>query len=60
MNLNLTATLMAIFALIGYLLMRFFLPTFNYERLLLLGSSTLIAVLLMFMHRRQKQKKKNK
>jgi len=57
MNLNHAATLIAIFALIGYLLMRFFLPTLNYERLLFLGSFTLIAIFLMFMHRRQKRKK---
>ena len=56
MNMNLAATLIAIFALIGYFLMRFFLPTFNYERLLFLGSFALIAVFLMFMHRRQKRK----
>jgi len=57
MNMSLAATLMAIIALIGYFLMRFLLPTFNYERLLFLGSFALIAVFLMFMHRRQKRKK---
>ena len=57
MNMNLAATLIAIIALIGYFLMRFFLPAFNYERLLFLGSLTLIAVFLMFMHRRQKKKR---
>lgn len=57
MNLDIVATLVAVFALIGYFLMRFFLPTFNYERLLFLGSFALIAVFLMFMHRRQKRKK---
>jgi hypothetical protein len=57
MNLDLAATLVAVFALIGYFLMRFFLPTFNYGRLLFLGSFALIAVFLMFMHRRQKRKK---
>lgn len=59
MNLNLAATLVAVFALIGYVLMRIFLPTFNYERLLFLGSFALIAVFLMFMHRRQQRKKEN-
>jgi hypothetical protein len=48
---------MAIIALIGYFLMRFLLPTLNYERLLFLGSFALIAVFFMFMHRRQKRKK---
>jgi membrane protein DedA with SNARE-associated domain len=57
MNLNLAATLVAVFALIGYLLMRFFFPTLNYERLLFLGSLALIAVFLMFMYRRQQRKK---
>jgi membrane protein DedA with SNARE-associated domain len=60
MNLNVAATLVAVFALIGYFLMRFLLPTSNYERLLFLGSSALIAVFLMFMYRRQKQKKEIK
>jgi hypothetical protein len=59
MNLNFAATVVAIFALIGYFLMRFLLPTFNYERLLFLGSTALIAVFLMFMHRRQKRKQEN-
>jgi membrane protein DedA with SNARE-associated domain len=54
---NLAATLTAIIALIGYFLMRFFLPTSNYERILFLGSVALIAVFLMFMHRRKKRKK---
>jgi hypothetical protein len=57
MHLDFAATLVAVFALIGYFLMRLFLPTFNYERLLFLGSTALIAVFLMFMHRRQKRKK---
>jgi membrane protein DedA with SNARE-associated domain len=57
MNLNLAATLVAVFALIGYSLMRFFFPTFNYERLLFLVSLALIAVFLMFMYRRQQRKK---
>jgi membrane protein DedA with SNARE-associated domain len=57
MNLNLAATLIAVSALIGYFLMRLFLPTFNYERLLFLGSLALIAVFLMFMYRKQKRKK---
>jgi len=57
MNMGLAATLMAVFALTGYFLMRFFLPAFNYERLLFLGSLALLAVFLMFMHRRQKRKK---
>ena len=57
MNMDLAATFMAIFALIGYFLMRFLLPTLNYERLLFLASFALIAVFLMFMHRRQKRKK---
>jgi len=57
MNLDLAATLIAIFALIGYFLMRFLLPTLNYERLLFLGSLALISVFLMFMHRRQQRKK---
>jgi membrane protein DedA with SNARE-associated domain len=57
MNLNLAATLVAVFALIGYSLMRLFFPTFNYERLLFLGSLALIAVFLMFMYRRQQRKK---
>jgi hypothetical protein len=39
-------------------LMRFLLPTLNFERLLLLGSLTLIAIFLMFMDRRQKLRKK--
>ena len=57
MDMNLAATLMAIIALIGYFLMRFLLPTLNYERLLFLGSFAFIAVFFMFMHRRQKRKK---
>ena len=60
MNLNVAATLVAVFALIGYFLMRFFLPTFNFERLLFLGSLALIAVFLMFMHRMQRRKKEIK
>jgi MFS-type transporter involved in bile tolerance (Atg22 family) len=59
MDLNLAATLTAVFALIGYFLMRFLLPTFNYERLVFVGSLAIIAVFLMFMHRRQQRKKEN-
>jgi hypothetical protein len=57
MNMDLAATLTAIIALTGYFLMRFLLPTLNYERLLFLGSFALISVFFMFMHRRQKRKK---
>jgi hypothetical protein len=57
MDLNLAATLTAVFALIGYSLMRFLLPTLNYERLVFVGSLAIIAVFLMFMHRRQRRKK---
>ena len=57
MDLNLAATLTAVFALIGYFLMRFLLPTLNYERLVFVGSLAIIAVFLMFMHRRQQRKK---
>jgi hypothetical protein len=57
MNLNLAATLIAIFALIGYFLMRFLVPALDYERLVFLGSLTLISVFLMFLHRRQQRKK---
>ncbi len=56
MNLDVAATVIAVFALIGYFLMRFLLPTLNYERLVFLGSLALTAVFLMFMHRRQKRK----
>ena len=56
MNLNVTATVVAVSALIGYFLMRFLLPTFNYERLLFLGSLALIAIFLMFMYRRKLKK----
>jgi hypothetical protein len=58
MNLSVAATLVAVSALIVYFLMRFLLPTLNFERLLLLGSLTLIAIFLMFMDRRQKLRKK--
>jgi hypothetical protein len=57
MNLNLAATIVAVFALIGYFLMLLFAPALNYERLLFLGSLLLIAMFLMFMHRRQSWKK---
>jgi Ca2+/Na+ antiporter len=57
-DLSLAAMLIAVFALIGYFLMRIFLPTFHYGRLLFLGSLALVAVFLMFLHRRQKRKKK--
>ena len=57
MKLSLAATLVAVFALIGYFLMRIFFPTLNYERLVFLGSLALTAVFLMFMHRRQQRKK---
>lgn len=57
MKLDLAATLVAVSALIGYFLMRFLLPTYDLERLLLLGSLALIAVFLMLLHRRQKRKK---
>ena len=60
MNLNLAATLIAIFALIGYFLMRFLVPALNYERLVFLGSLALISVFLMFMGRRQRLKKEVK
>jgi hypothetical protein len=56
MNLDLAATLVAVSALIGYFLMRFLLPTLNYERLVFIGSLALISVFLMFMHRRQQRK----
>jgi hypothetical protein len=59
MNLELAATLIAVFALIGYTLMRFLLTTLNYERLVLLGSLALTAVLLMFIHCRQRRKAKD-
>ena len=58
MNLSVAATLIAISALIVYSLMRFLLPTLNFERLLLLGSLTLIAIFLMFMDRRRRLRKK--
>ena len=54
---NLAATLVAVFALIGYFLMLFLLPALRYERLVFLGSLALIAVFLMFMYRRQQRKK---
>jgi Na+-translocating ferredoxin:NAD+ oxidoreductase RnfA subunit len=57
MNLSVAATFVAVSALIVYFLMRFLLPTFDFERLLLLGSLAVIAVFLMFMGRRQKLKK---
>jgi hypothetical protein len=57
MNLSDAATLVAVSALIVYFLMRFLLPTFNLERLLLLGGLALIAIFLMFMNRRRKLKK---
>lgn len=58
MNLSVAATLIAISALIVYSLMRFLLPTLNFERLLLLGSLALIAIFLMFMDRRRRLRKK--
>jgi hypothetical protein len=57
MKLDVAATLLAVFALIGYFLMRFLLPTLNYERLVFLGSLALTSVFLMLLHRRQKRKK---
>jgi len=57
MKLDLAATFVVGFALIGYFLMRLFVPTLNFERLLLLGSLALIAIFLMFMHRRQSRRK---
>jgi hypothetical protein len=57
MNLSVVATLVAVSALIVYFLMRFLLPTFDFERLLLLGSLALISIFLMFMDRRRKLKK---
>ena len=60
MNLSVAATLVAVSALIVYSLMRLLLPTFDFERLLLLGSLALIAIFLMFMDRRQKLKKEVK
>ena len=56
MDLNLAATLVAVLGLIGYFLMRFLLPTLNFERLLFLTSFALTALFLMFIHRRQKRK----
>ena len=60
MNLSVAATLVAVSALIVYFLMRFLLPTLDFERLLLLGSLALISVFLMFMGRRQRLKKEVK
>ena len=57
MNLSVAATFVAVSALIVYFLMRFLLPTLDFERLLLLGSLALISVFLMFMGRRQRLKK---
>ena len=57
MKLDLAATIIAVFALIGYFLMRFLLPTLNSERLVFLGSLALTSVFLMLLHRRQKRKK---
>jgi uncharacterized BrkB/YihY/UPF0761 family membrane protein len=57
MDLNLAATLTAVFALIGYFLMRFLLPALAYERLVFVGSLAIISVFLMFMYRRQRRKK---
>jgi len=57
MNLSVAATFVAVSALIVYFLMRFLLPMFDFERLLLLGSLAVIAVFPMFMGRRQKLKK---
>ena len=60
MNLSVAATFVAVSALIVYFLMRFLLPTLDFERLLLLGSLALISVFLMFMGRRQRLKKEVK
>jgi hypothetical protein len=60
MNLNVAATIVAISALVGYFLMRFLLPEFNYERLLLLGSLALVSLFLKFIDRRWKLKKEAK
>jgi len=57
MNKATVATIIVISGLIGYLLMRFSLPAFQVERLIFLGSFSLIALLFMFLHRRQKQKR---
>jgi hypothetical protein len=57
MKLDLAATLVAVFALIGYFLMRFLLPSYGLERLIFLGSLALLSIFLMFLHRRKRRKK---
>jgi hypothetical protein len=57
MNLNVAATVVAVSALIGYFLMRFLLPTLQYERLVFMGSLALLSIFLMFIYRRQTRKK---
>ena len=56
MNKNYAATIIVISGLIGYLLMRFSLPTLQVERLMFLASFSLIALFLMFIYRRERQK----
>ena len=56
MKKNHAATIIVISGLIGYLLMRFSLPTLQVERLIFLASFSMIALFLMFMYRREKQK----
>jgi TctA family transporter len=50
------ATIIAISGLIGYILLRYILPTLQIERLILIAGFSITALILMFMQRRERHK----
>jgi hypothetical protein len=50
------ATILVVSGLIGYILLRFSLPTLQIERLIFLAVLSIIGLILMFMHRRARYK----
>jgi len=50
------AVILVVTALIGYLLLRFSLPTLQIERLIFLAILSLTGLFLMLMHRREQHK----
>lgn len=56
MNKTAAATILVVSGLIGYLLLRFSLPTLQFERLMFLACLSIIGIILMFIQRREKHK----
>lgn len=50
------ATILVVSGLIGFILLRFSLPTLQVERLMFLAVLSIIGLVLMFMHRRERHK----